>query len=401
MPRKPSAQGINQGSHRLIAEQFLIRDHVNPGADHVMAWQQAGDRLVFPQNLPFRIDRDDLSLINPGVPFQAEGTGSNFTLQGLMRRSTQHFRFRTRHLRVHFQPKSLQLSDKLIFDQHIPLWGERSHKLFLLMQTPHQHAGPAINKALCQPFMQRVGQFIFNFTGPPLPMCAIAQPAGAVGDKCPGADIGDTRRQSMDLPIGAVEPVYLPRDIVFGQHASLTHHMMKQFGKQTGMTVWAYFTEIGHLANLPQATHGIGVRAQPRNFIVSSQQFERTDITGLPRTAKPAHRRRRLQTVDQPAHAAKFKPRITPFDRPNRVESVGFHLFDQHLIQQTGLAGRAKTAVISVSPGAPRDLRNLSGPERPVLDPVEFRKARKGHMIDIHVQPHADRIGCHQKINFT
>ena len=64
----------------------------------------------------------------------------------------------------------------------------------ILPQAAHQYTGTAINETLRKPFMQRIGQFIFNFAGNSLPMLGIGQPVRAVGDKSPGADLRDPAR---------------------------------------------------------------------------------------------------------------------------------------------------------------------------------------------------------------
>ena len=63
--------------------------------------------------------------------------------------------------------------------------------------------------------------------------------------------------------------------------------------------------------------------------------------------------------------------------------------------------GLTKRAVGAKTTRTSGDLGNLVCAQRSVPPPIKFRQARKGHMIDIHVKAHANRIGCDQKIDFT
>ncbi len=66
------------------------------------------------------------------------------------------------------------------------------HRVF--PQAAHQYTGTAINETLREPFMQRIGQFIFNFARNPLPMVGIGQPVRTIGHKGPGPDLRDAAR---------------------------------------------------------------------------------------------------------------------------------------------------------------------------------------------------------------
>ncbi|KAK0358965.1 hypothetical protein LTR94_033198, partial [Friedmanniomyces endolithicus] len=69
----------------------------------------------------------------------------------------------------------------------------------------------------------------------------------------------------------------------------------------------------------------------------------------------------------------------------------------QHFLGQEGLGPflreRAEGAVTVVAPRAAGDLRHLRDGQAAAATPVEFVQPGKGDMRDIHVEPHADRIG--------
>ena len=54
-----------------------------------------------------------------------------------------------------------------------------------------------------------------------------------------------------------------------------------------------------------------------------------------------------------------------------------------------------------MTPRPARDLRQLIRGQMPHPPPVKFGQRRKGDVVDVKVQPHADGIGGHQIINIA
>jgi|GEM_PF-4633385 len=76
------------------------------------------------------------------------------------------------------------------------------------------------------------------------------------------------------------------------------------------------------------------------------------------------------------------------------------HLFGQERARP--LFGHApERAIALVSPGAAGDLRHLSDGQPPGAASVELVQPGKGDMRDVHVEAHADRIGCNQIIDLA
>src|SRR5947209_18095959 len=71
-------------------------------------------------------------------------------------------------------------------------------------QAAHQYTGPAINETLREPFVQRIGQFIFDFTGNSLPVLRIGEPVRAIADEGPGPDLLDPARERVDIAGDAI-----------------------------------------------------------------------------------------------------------------------------------------------------------------------------------------------------
>ena len=74
-------------------------------------------------------------------------------------------------------------------------------------------------------------------------------------------------------------------------------------------------------------------------------------------------------------------------------DQVGLHLL--------GVAGDAKRAVGLVAPGATGDLADLLGMQAPVAPAVELAEPGERHMVDIHIEAHANGVGGHQEVHLA
>ena len=92
----------------------------------------------------------------------------------------------------------------------------------VLSQPPHQHAGAAVDEALGQPLVQRIGQLVLDRAGDALPMLRIGKPVRAVGDESPGPDMRDAVGEGVDVAVGAVGLGNLAREPV-GRDGTLAH----------------------------------------------------------------------------------------------------------------------------------------------------------------------------------
>ena len=70
-------------------------------------------------------------------------------------------------------------------------------------------------------------------------------------------------------------------------------------------------------------------------------------------------------------------------------------------VKRPGLARHAKGAVFGVPSRTARDLADLLHIQHPHAAPIELGGRGKGHVFDIQVQTHADRIGRHQIIHLA
>ena len=80
---------------------------------------------------------------------------------------------------------------------------------------------------------------------------------------------------------------------------------------------------------------------------------------------------------------------------------MGFDRLDDFAIERSLLGGRAKGAVAHVTPGAAGDLGDFGGGQPARAAPIKLPDAGKGDMVEIHVEPHPDRIGGDEIIDLA
>lgn len=85
----------------------------------------------------------------------------------------------------------------------------------------------------------------------------------------------------------------------------------------------------------------------------------------------------------------------------NRREAVTFNGFDQIGIERAAVGGLAERPVIAEATGAAGDLGHLGGGQAATSAAIKLAALGEGDMVDIHVQPHADGVGCDQKIDLA
>ena len=104
----------------------------------------------------------------------------------------------------------------------------------VLAQPPHQHAGTAIDEALGQPLVQRIGELVLYSARDVLPMLGIGEPIRPVGGEGPGADMGDAIGERVDIAVGPVGEGDLMREPV-DRDGPLAHQKAVERDHQLGM----------------------------------------------------------------------------------------------------------------------------------------------------------------------
>ena len=182
---EPRLHGIARG-----AGQMLVGQNAHARPHHLVAGREPRHRLALPAHHAVRGEHELL------VGRMAELGGARLDLAGerLLRGSAQRFRFRSSGGRIGGELKTKELPDRVPLDNDFASFRDFGFEHCVLAQPPHQHTGPAIDEALGQTFVQRVGQPILHAARDALPVLGIGEPVRTVCRKSPGPDVGDTVR---------------------------------------------------------------------------------------------------------------------------------------------------------------------------------------------------------------
>src|SRR5262245_20067600 len=105
----------------------------------------------------------------------------------------------------------------------------------------------------------------------------------------------------------------------------------------------------------------------------------------------------RLQGADR----SKIKIGIAPLQQTKRFEAVTFQRLHKFRFERIAASGRAKGAVPGSPARSPRDLSKFSRIELSKLIAVELSVGCKRNVIDIEIESHTDRVGCHEIIDVS
>ena len=116
-------------------------------------------------------------------------------------------------------------------------------------------------------------------------------------------------------------------------------------------------------------------------------------ILGNRRAGQRLVLRRQRQRHLQRAERGKIQLRIAPLQHFHAVEGVVLQRVDQFRLERRAAPGGAEGAVARGAAGAAGDLRELGRIQPAELIAVIFAVGGKGDVIDVEIEPHADRIG--------
>ena len=172
------------------AVQTLVGDDADARMQRVVGRHQLGHRIAGPADGSVR--RQHELIVGGGGQFF--GTRVDFAGQRLLRGRLQGFGVGAGLRRIRRKGESVEPADHMAFYDHFAGLADFRIQHRVFPQAAHQYTGTAINETLREPFMQRIGQFIFNIACDSLPMLGIRQPVRTIGDEGPGADLRDPAR---------------------------------------------------------------------------------------------------------------------------------------------------------------------------------------------------------------
>ena len=248
--------------------------------------------------------------------------------------------------------------------------------------------------------MQCVRQAIFYRASLAAPMTFVGNPAGTLRDIGPGANIGETPGQGVDVARGFVDPADLRRQPVIGDMAGVLEKAEDALQK-VRVFLRRDALKVGDAADVPQEPQ---VLRRPRPVSDRGQVGQHLQAAQIIRLA-PAHQPfipgRRFKRSDQPVERAEIKRGGPPVEALDRAEAVILDGADNLIGQGAGLTRHAEGAGRHVPPCPARDLRQFMREQLPHPPAVEFRRRGEGDMVDVEVQPHADGIGRHKVIDIA
>ena len=250
--------------------------------------------------------------------------------------------------------------------------------------------------------MERVAQPRLDRFGPLGPFERVLEPIAALGDISPAADPREAVGDCLDIARDIVEPGHFGgepfvRDmpaladvgVDAADHARVVHR--------------PDLAEIGQPARRPQRACLTPLAHNNRGIF--GDRLEHGEVERDRRRAQQRIAARGLEAGDQRADVGEIKLGVAPVERFERAEAMLLDRLDFLLAERrAGLAAksqRPERPVPLVPPRAPRDLRHFGDGQPPVAASVEFLQPREGDMGDVHVEPHADRVGGDQIVDLA
>ena len=222
-----------------------------------------------------------------------------------------------------------------------------------------------------------------------------------MGDVGQGAHPSQTGGQGLDFAVQAIQPADMLAHPVLGDQAIARGEVAEQVARQPQVVLEGSLAEVGRLARLPKAKQA-GASAGPADDVLVGRQLAHDSfVEGFLRGLETGARRGFGQGAQQAGQVGKVEVAVAPKRRLHRVEAVGFDRGDQIGVHGFGAGGDAEGAV-SLEPASPaRDLAHFVGMQVTASLAVELGQTGESHMVDVHVEAHADGVGGHQEVHFT
>ncbi len=270
-----------------------------------------------------------------------------------------------------------------------------------LAQAAQKRARAAIDEALHQGLVQRIGEPILKIPRPALPGLRIGQPVGAIGDIGQGPHPREPRREGVDVAVGPVQARELSLHPVFGHSPVALGEVLEHRPDEAGVLVLRGLAKVRNLADVPQP-HEIGsVARAPHDHLIRRELAQGRLVLALRRKPQSRRGRRCGERAHQRLDRLEIEPGIAPFRGHDGRKDMAFDRRHDVRVEIGRVARHAERAILAKSAGASGDLSNLLRIEPAPPSPVELVQAGECDMVDVHVQSHPDRIGRDQEVDFA
>ena len=190
-------------------------------------------------------------------------------------------------------------------------------------------------------------------------------------------------------------------DPVFRQAFATLRQMPEELPQQLYVLFRHGLAEVGDLAHFPEQLDPAR-RIQARQKRRLCRQRLQGELIVL--LADPLEHRMRwagVQRADQGLDRAEIELAVAPLQVAQRIEAMVLDRFDDLRVEAGDTGGGAESAVVHVTAGTAGDLRQFAGAQRTRVPTVKFAKGSEPHMVHIHVEAHADRVGRHEIIDLA
>ncbi len=285
------------------------------------------------------------------------------------------------------------MADHVAFHDDVAGLGDFSFEHRVLSQAPHQHAGPAIDEAVGEPLVKRIGKPVFHTACDALPVFRVVEPIRPVRREGPGADLRNASRQRVYVTFRSVRQGHLFGEPVGGEPSAL-HEIAVDGRHEVGMRGRRDLAIVGKLAGFPQPLHRIGAAGEAPDRRVAGEPLQHQHVVGGGRTGQPLlarggmARERFSVSIDEKSSAVlrhcstRCGSKLCASSRSTSSASKGV---------QRPVVPKVPSRWRPAGPAG--DLRQLARVQPAELPAVELHVAGEGDMVDVEVQPHADGVG--------
>ena len=128
--------------------------------------------------------------------------------------------------------------------------------------------------------MKCVGKTILYRPCSFLPLNGVAQPSRAVGDERPRTNVGNARRERIDVAVGAIGQCHLLGEPVLRNFVRAGGQVPVEVGNQLGMALAGNLAVVRNLTDVPEQSDVVARRGDIGDFAIGAQRFERGDVVG-------------------------------------------------------------------------------------------------------------------------
>ncbi|GJE41472.1 hypothetical protein AEGHOMDF_0638 [Methylobacterium soli] len=378
------------------AGQALVGDQAQARLEQLVAGYELGHRITRPADDAL-VAEDERGIGGGGEP-----VGARLDLPGqrLLGGTAQRLGLVPLRARVGHELETVEVADMLPLDGHVPAGGDLGFQHRILSQAPHQDAGAPVDETAREAFVQGVGQPVLYPTSLALPMFRVEKPVRTIRHEGPGPSLRNALGKRVDVTIRAVDHRHvLGKPVVRDPPRHAPHQESIELRHEVRVGLRVDLAVIRHAADVPEALHRLRVRRHVADVLLAHQDLEGLLVLAHRRPDEAALARVLVEALLQARQVVEVEIGVAPLQDAQGFEAVGLQRLDHLGLEGRAAPGGAEGAVREVAPGPARDLAHLGRRQLAEAGAVVFPVGREGHVVDVEVQAHADRVGGHKVIH--